>query len=60
MHDNIATGNTGGILVFNMPNLSQPGHRTRVFHNKVDANNLGNFGAKGTAVASVPAGSCWW
>jgi parallel beta-helix repeat protein len=57
VHDNVATGNTGGILVFNMPNLSQPGHSTRVFHNTVDANNLGNFGAKGTAVASVPAGS---
>ena len=57
VHDNVATGNTGGILVFNMPNLSQPGHSTRVFHNKVDANNTGNFGAKGTAVASVPAGS---
>src|ERR1700744_2434413 len=57
VHDNVATGNTGGILVFNMPNLSQPGHSTRVFHNKVDANNLSNFGAKGTAVASVPAGS---
>ncbi len=57
VHDNVATGNTGGILVFNMPNLSQPGHSTRVFHNKVDANNLGNFGAEGTAVASVPAGS---
>jgi parallel beta-helix repeat protein len=57
VHDNLATGNTGGILVFNMPNLSQPGHSTRVFHNRVDANNLGNFGAKGTAVASVPAGS---
>ena len=57
VHDNVATGNTGGILVFNMPNLSQPGHSTRVYHNKVDANNLGNFGAKGTAVSSVPAGS---
>jgi parallel beta-helix repeat protein len=57
VHDNVATGNTGGILVFNMPNLSQPGHSTRVFHNTVDANNLGNFGAKGTAVSSVPAGS---
>jgi parallel beta-helix repeat protein len=57
VHDNVATGNTGGILVFNMPNLSQPGHSTRVFHNKVDANNTANFGAKGTAVSSVPAGS---
>jgi parallel beta-helix repeat protein len=57
VYDNVATNNTGGILVFNMPNLSQPGHSTRVFKNKVEKNNLGNFAAKGTAVASVPAGS---
>ena len=55
--DNLATGNTGGILVFNLPNLAQPGHSTRVFHNQVYRNNLGNFAAKGAAVASVPAGS---
>lgn len=57
VYDNVATRNTGGILVFNMPNLQQPGHSTRVFRNKVIENNLGNFAAKGTAVASVPAGS---
>jgi parallel beta-helix repeat protein len=57
VYDNVATNNTGGILVFNMPNLSQPGHSTRVFKNKVEKNNLGNFAARGTAVASVPAGS---
>ncbi|WP_300621767.1 parallel beta-helix domain-containing protein [Dokdonella sp.] len=57
VYENTATGNTGGILVFNMPDLSQHGEHTRVFKNKVVANNLGNFGAKGTAVASVPAGS---
>ncbi len=57
VYENVATGNTGGILVFNMPNLSQPGYGTRVFNNKVMANNLDNFGAKGTPVASVPAGS---
>ena len=57
VYDNTATANTGGILVFNMPNLSQPGYGTRVFHNKIDKNNLGNFAARGTAVASVPAGS---
>lgn len=57
VYENVATNNTGGILVFNMPNLSQPGHSTRVFKNTVDKNNLGNFAAKGTAVASVPAGS---
>jgi parallel beta-helix repeat protein len=57
VYENTATGNTGGILVFNMPNLSQPGHSTRVFRNEVDANNLGNFAARGAAVASVPAGT---
>jgi parallel beta-helix repeat protein len=57
VYENVATGNTGGILVFNMPNLSQKGYGTRVYKNKVEQNNLANFGAKGTAVASVPAGS---
>ena len=57
VYENVATGNTGGILVFNMPALTQQGDAIRVFKNKVVANNLGNFGAKGTPVASVPAGS---
>jgi parallel beta-helix repeat protein len=57
VYENTATGNTGGILVFNMPNLAQPGRATRVFKNKSIDNNLSNFAAKGAAVASVPAGS---
>nr|WP_295379985.1 parallel beta-helix domain-containing protein [Pseudoxanthomonas sp.] len=57
VYDNVATGNTGGILVFNMPGLKQQGGNIRVFNNKVIANNHENFGAKGTPVASVPAGS---
>jgi parallel beta-helix repeat protein len=57
VYENIATGNTGGILVFNMPNLPQPGQSTRVFKNRSFENNLANFAAKGAAVASVPAGS---
>ncbi|MCF7223847.1 parallel beta-helix domain-containing protein [Marilutibacter chinensis] len=57
VHDNVATNNTGGILVFNMPALEQPGGNIRVFRNQVVANNTANFGAKGTPVASVPAGS---
>ncbi|KAF1722957.1 parallel beta-helix domain-containing protein [Pseudoxanthomonas wuyuanensis] len=57
VYDNIATRNTGGILVFNMPGLSQQGGNIRVFDNQVFENNTGNFGAKGTPVASVPAGS---
>lgn len=57
VYDNVATENTGGILVFNMPNLPQPGYQTRVYNNHVFANNTGNFGHAGTPVASIPAGS---
>lgn len=57
VYDNVATNNTGGILVFNMPNLPVPGHGTRVFDNEVFGNNTENFAAEGTAVSSVPAGS---
>ncbi len=57
VYGNVATGNTGGLLVFNMPNLKHPGARTRVFRNLIDANNHANFGREGTAVANIPAGS---
>lgn len=57
VYGNVATNNTGGILVFNMPNLKQPGARTRVFNNVVYENNTKNFGHEGTPVASIPAGS---
>jgi len=57
VYGNITNENTGGILVFNMPDLPQPGHSTRVYQNTVIGNNTDNFGAAGTPVASVPAGS---
>jgi len=57
VYENEATDNTGGVLVFNMPQLSQRGERTRVYHNRVYANNRDNFGHAGTPVASVPAGT---
>lgn len=57
VYGNLARENTGGILVFNMPDLPQPGHSTRLYQNTVVANNTDNFGAEGTPVASVPAGS---
>jgi len=57
VYGNVATENTGGILVFNMPHLPQPGHTTRVYENQIYENNTRNFGAEGTAVASVPAGT---
>ena len=57
VHGNVAINNTGGILVFNMPDLPQRGHSTRIFDNRVVNNNTPNFGAPGSAVAGVPAGS---
>lgn len=57
VYENVAINNTGGILVFNMPNLPVPGHSTRVYDNVIENNNTPNFAPPGTAVASVPAGS---
>lgn len=57
VYGNMATNNTGGILVFNMPHLQQAGFGTRVYDNDVIENNYRNFGHPGTPVASVPAGT---
>lgn len=58
VYENTATKNTGGILVFNLPDLPvQGGSYTRVFNNQVVENNLANFAPKGNMVASVPAGT---
>lgn len=58
VHDNIATKNTGGILVFDLPSLPmQGGHNVRVFENDVCDNSTPNFAPKGNIVASVPAGT---
>lgn len=55
---NLATGNTGGILVFDMPSLPKMGGgEVRVFANKVIDNNQANFAPKGNIVATVPAGT---
>lgn len=56
--DNVATHNTGGILVFDLPNLPQMGgHSTRLFRNKVVDNDTPNFAPKGNIVAGVPVGT---
>lgn len=57
VYGNLTTDNTGGILVFNMPGLMQPGGRVRVYDNDVYENDRANFGHPGTPVASIPAGS---
>jgi parallel beta-helix repeat protein len=58
VHDNVATNNTGGILVFDLPNLPvQGGRNTRVFNNQIVTNNTPNFAPEGNIVGTVPAGT---
>lgn len=58
VYNNIATNNTGGILVFDLPNLAvQGGQATRVFNNLVFENNTENFAPEGNIVANVPPGT---
>ncbi len=56
--DNVATHNTGGILVFDLPNLPQMGgHTVRVFNNRSVNNDTANFAPEGNIVATVPKGT---
>lgn len=56
--ENLVTGNTGGILVFDLPNLPQMGgHNVLVARNAIIANNTDNFAPEGNIVAGVPAGT---
>ncbi|MFN8309103.1 MAG: parallel beta-helix domain-containing protein [Chitinophagales bacterium] len=58
VYENSSYNNTGGILVFDLPDLSiKNGMRCRVHNNKLYDNNTGNFGPKGTAVSEIPAGT---
>ena len=56
--NNIATNNTGGILVFDLPGLPQQGgHHVRIFNNKIINNNTDNFAPEGNIVGEVPRGT---
>lgn len=58
VHDNESWDNTGGILVFDLPDLVQKrGGNVRVFNNYVHHNNYPNFAPKGNIVAKVPDGT---
>tara|TARA_Y100001935_G_scaffold121657_1_gene100829 strand:- start:1804 stop:3030 length:1227 start_codon:yes stop_codon:yes gene_type:complete len=56
--DNLASHNTGGILVFDLPDLPQQGgHHVRVFRNKAINNDTDNFAPEGNIVGEVPRGT---
>ena len=58
VYQNEAYQNTGGILVFDLPDLIQKkGGNVRVYDNHIHDNNLENFAPKGNIVAKVPAGT---
>ncbi len=56
--ENLATKNTGGILVFDLPGLPKVGGGSvLVARNAIVDNNTDNFAPEGNIVASVPAGT---
>jgi parallel beta-helix repeat protein len=58
VHNNTVFMNTGGILVFDLPNLVQKrGGYVKVFNNMIKENNFPNFAPKGNIVAKVPKGT---
>ncbi len=58
VYGNMATHNTGGILVFDLPNLKQSGgHSIRVFGNEIVDNDTDNFAPAGNIVGIVPRGT---
>ena len=58
VHHNVAEQNTGGILVFDLPDLmKKKGGQVKVFQNTIRENNYRNFAPKGNIVGQVPAGT---
>ncbi|MBT4752860.1 MAG: hypothetical protein HOI40_06990 [Candidatus Marinimicrobia bacterium] len=58
VYENYSHGNTGGILVFDLPDLLQKqGGNVRVYNNRIESNNLFNFAPKGNIVGKVLPGT---
>jgi parallel beta-helix repeat protein len=59
VYDNVMTHNTGGIGVFNLPNLPrQGGKHVRVFNNQIVDNNTPNFAPKSLGpIHDLPTGT---
>ena len=58
VYGNNVHGNTGGILVFDLPDLPvKEGRLVRIFDNIIKNNNLDNFAPEGNIVGKVPAGT---
>lgn len=58
VYKNVAKNNTGGMLIFDMPDLPQAnGDRIKFYDNIMDNNNGKNFAPKGMVVSTIPPGS---
>jgi len=58
VYSNFVHDNSGGILVFDLPDLLvKSGNSIRVYNNFIMNNNFKNFAPKGNVVASVPSGT---
>ncbi|MCH2160732.1 MAG: right-handed parallel beta-helix repeat-containing protein [Phycisphaerales bacterium] len=58
VYECVATNNTGGLLVFDLPGLpAGNGGGVRLFRNTIHANNTPNFAPPGNIVGTVPAGT---
>jgi parallel beta-helix repeat protein len=58
VYNNEATNNTGGILIFDLPDLIiKKGGFTKVYNNNIHHNNHINFAPKGNIVGKVPQGT---
>jgi parallel beta-helix repeat protein len=58
VYGNNVHGNTGGILVFDLPDLAvKEGKQVRIFDNIVKDNNIDNFAPEGNIVGKVPSGT---
>ena len=58
VYGNNVHGNTGGILIFDLPDLVvKEGRQIRIFENIIKDNNIDNFAPKGNIVGKVPAGT---
>lgn len=58
VYENDVQNNTGGILVFDLPELMlKNGHDIRIFNNRIVENNHYNFAPPGNIVGMVPAGT---
>ncbi len=58
VYENEATENTGGILVFDLPDLIvKRGGNVKVYKNNIHHNNYPNFAPKGNIVGKIPDGT---